>query len=229
MPATEKITTLKICHQNTDECPIAAEIRHLRTECKRLQELSRVDALTDLYNFGYLLDALEREMERTKRTGLPTGLIMLDLDHFKLINDNFGHENGNKAIRFVSDTIRDNIRRIDIPCRYGGEEFTIILPGIRLSQAIRAAERLRISMENNPLMINGELIWLTASFGVDSYRSDESISGEGFIERVDEFLLEAKQEGRNRVCHHEGKAVEETTEVTNEERESLVFTQFNRD
>jgi diguanylate cyclase (GGDEF)-like protein len=157
------------------------------------------------------------------------GLIMLDLDHFKLINDNFGHENGNKALKLVSGTIRDNIRRIDIPCRYGGEEFAIILPGIRLKQAIRAAERLRVSMENNPLLINGELIRLTASFGVDSYESDENIPGKGFIERTDEFLLEAKQNGRNRVCHHEGKAVEEMTEVTNKERESLMFTQFNRD
>ncbi|MFC1863839.1 diguanylate cyclase [Thermodesulfobacteriota bacterium] len=76
----------------------------------------------------------------------------------------------------MSDIIRDNIRRIDIPCRYGGEEFTIILPGIRLSLAVRAAERLRAGMENNPIMINGELVRLTVSVGVGSYVSEDNNS-----------------------------------------------------
>ncbi len=202
-------------------CPVTDEIRRLKEECKRLQVLTQVDTLTGLYNFNYLQTALEDEMERTRRNGLPTSLIMLDLDHFKRVNDRYGHEAGNRALQWLSNLLRVNLRRIDIACRYGGEEFALILPGIRLSQAVNVAERLRVGLEGSPAEIDGEFLRVTASFGVDEYRGREDISVEGFIKRVDYNLLEAKAKGRNQVCYDKGKVSEEATEVTIAERESL--------
>jgi diguanylate cyclase (GGDEF)-like protein len=211
------------CPLNNNLCPVANEVMKLREECRKLRELSQIDPLTELYNFRYLLNALEKEMERTRRTGLVTSLIMLDLDHFKRVNDTLGHEAGNSALKWISRLIRENIRRIDIPCRYGGEEFTIILPGIRLGQAVQAAERLRSSLESNPVVLEGESRRLTASFGVESYDIRDNLSVEEFIKRTDSYLLEAKEKGRNRVCSNQDYPAAEWTEVTTDERESLMF------
>lgn len=212
------------CPLKTEGCPLIDEVRRLKEACKRLQILSQVDSLTELFNFGYLLDALDKEMERTRRTSLSTSLIMLDLDHFKHINDSLGHEAGNIALKWSSNILRNNLRRIDIPCRYGGEEFAVILPGTSLSQAVLGAERLRNGLANLPVEIDNKTVRLTASFGVDAYDGREDITAEEFIERTDHFLLDAKAKGRNRVCYDESKVSVKTTEVSSEERESLLFT-----
>jgi len=213
----------KECPLKVEGCPLADEIRRLQDECKRIQKLSRVDSLTGLFNFGHLLYSLDAEMERTRRTGLLTGLIMLDMDHFKQINDTLGHDAGNQVLQRVGDILHGNLRRIDIPCRYGGEEFAVILPGTRLPQAIRVAERLRVDLENLPVEIDNKRVRLTASFGVDAYNGQGNISNEDFIKKADHFLLEAKVKGRNQVCYDESKVRIEATEVTGEERESLLF------
>jgi len=162
-------------------------------------------------------------MERTRRTGLVTSLIMFDLDHFKRVNDTLGHEAGNTALKWISKLIRENIRIIDIPCRYGGEEFTIILPGIRLGQAVSAAERLRFSLEANLVVLEGISRRLTASFGVEAYDINDNFSVREFIKKADAYLLEAKQNGRNRVCSNKDHLEAELTEVTRDERESLML------
>lgn len=167
-------------------------------------------------------------MERTRRTGLSTGFIMIDLDHFKRLNDTFGHEEGNKALKWFSDILRNNLRRIDIPCRYGGEEFAIILPGIRLSQAVQAAERLRAGLKDSPIQLNDKTINISASFGVDTYASTEDISVEAFIKRADSLLFQAKSKGRNRVCYDKQKITVVPTEVTTEEKD-LLFSLRYRD
>ena len=213
----------KRCPLKEEDCSIQTEVRRLRQECKRLQKLTRIDALTGFYNFGYLTTALEGEMERTRRSGLYTSLIMLDLDHFKKLNDTYGHEVGNKALKWVCNILRSNLRRIDVPCRYGGEEFTIILPGIRLSQAVRATERLRIDIDNKPIPVGEGKIKITASFGVDTYEGKKEIPVGDFIKRADNYLLEAKENGRNQVCYNRKKIEDEMTEVTSKERESLLF------
>jgi two-component system, cell cycle response regulator len=209
------------CPLGVEKCPVFSEIQHLHGECKRLARQLETDPLTGLYNLRHLLSTLEREMERSRRTGLPTGLIMIDLDHFKQINDTYGHQAGNKVLQWVSQIWRQNVRRIDIACRYGGEEFAIILPATRLTHAVRTAERLRALVANSPLELNNEEVSLTASFGVDTYVSREKLSVDAFIRRTDQFLLEAKANGRNRVCHAETGKVKAPIEITPEERAML--------
>lgn len=210
-----------VCPGRKKECSALHELEELRRECLRLRELTRRDSLTGFFNFRYLLEALGVEMERTRRTGLPTGLIMIDLDHFKRINDTYGHETGNKALKWCTQIWRNNIRRIDIPCRYGGEEFAIILPSTRLAQAVRAAERLREAIASAPLRINELRVNITASFGVDVYTAKEVLEPKEFISRADGFLLNAKEMGRNCV-RYPGEGVEPaSTELTQEEREAL--------
>ena len=210
------------CPLKAESCPVADEVHRLHKVCERLQTLTQIDPLTGLYNHGYLLEILEREMERSRRTGVPVSLIMIDLDYFKKINDTYGHEAGNNVLKTISNVIRDTIRRIDIPCRYGGEEFSIILPGTHLLTGVRAADRLRAGMENKMIQIEGEQLRVTASVGVDSYALGDNLSAHEFITRADNFLLEAKEGGRNMVCYDRDRIVQSETEITREEK-SLLF------
>jgi len=209
------------CPYDHSDCPLPADCERLRAERDRLQDLVSVDELTGLYNFRFLKEALDNEMERTRRTGLPTGLIMVDLDHFKRVNDTHGHENGNRALQAAARTWRNQIRKIDIPCRYGGEEFVIILPNTNIHNAIRAAERLRAKLAATAIDLGDCNLRLTASFGVDEYCEGEELTAEALLHRVDGFVLEAKQTGRDRVCYDRRKVDRPVTEVTAEERESL--------
>jgi PleD family two-component response regulator len=112
--------TLKSCPAGDDKCTNLTEVKRLQEEIKQLAALVRTDELTRLFNFRYFNQALSLEMERTRRSGQPTCLIMLDLDHFKEVNDVYGHEAGNIVLRHISSLIRKTVRRLDIPCRYGG-------------------------------------------------------------------------------------------------------------
>lgn len=214
------------CPAGIDACPVTAEAKRLKEQCDQLSELSQVDPLTGLFNFYYLMQALGMELERTRRTAMPTGLIMLDMDHFKSINDVYGHQSGNEALRWTSQILRTRIRLIDIPCRYGGEEFTLILPGTSLPQAVRTAERLRQTLEENPLTLNGVPLKLTASFGVDVYKSGQVLTPDEFIERADQFLLKAKMQGRNRVCYEANVPARAPAGVTTDERAALFITRW---
>jgi diguanylate cyclase (GGDEF)-like protein len=120
---------------------------------------------------------------------------------------------------------RKSLRRIDIPCRFGGEEFAIILPGTRLPQAMRTAERLRALLAESKFDAEGQPVRLTASFGVDTYSAEEQLAADDFIKRADQLLLEAKAEGRNRVCQRSLEAAEPLTEITAEERAMLYVSQ----
>lgn len=209
------------CPHDHFKCPLPPEFNRLQKECETLRNLARIDELTGLFNFRFLKNALEREMERTRRSGLATGLIMVDLDHFKRINDTYGHENGNLALKETARIWKSHLRKIDIPCRYGGEEFVIILPNTKIHDAIRTAERLRTTLGAATLEMKGETVALTASFGVDEYLGEENLTAEAFIHRVDMFVLEAKEKGRNRVSYDRLRIARPVTEVTEEERKSL--------
>jgi len=189
------------CPAGDDRCTNIAEVERLKDEVKRLSALVRIDDLTCLFNFRYFNQALSLEMERTRRSGQPTCLIMLDLDHFKSINDAYGHESGNVVLGHISSLIQKTVRRLDIPCRYGGEEFTIILPDTTLEQGVRFANRLRLVIENSPAKASDALLGVEASFGVDVYSKGDQLTEKDFMQKVDSYLYLAKQEGRNRVCH----------------------------
>ena len=189
------------CPAGDNKCTNLSEVKRLQEEVRQLAALVRTDELTRLFNFRYFNQALSLEMERTRRSGQPTCLIMLDLDHFKAVNDAYGHEAGNVVLRHISSLIKKAVRRLDIPCRYGGEEFTIILPDTTLKQGVRFANRLRVIIENSPAKTSDALLGIEASFGVDVYTRGDEVTEKEFVEKVDSFLYLAKQEGRNRVCH----------------------------
>jgi diguanylate cyclase (GGDEF)-like protein len=197
------------------------EIERLREQCRKLEELSFVDGLTGLFNFRYLQKALEMEMERTRRTKLSTGLIMIDLDHFKDFNTMYGHECGNTALAWVGKILRDSVRVIDVPCRYGGEEFALVLPGASTRQSIKIAERLRETIRCNPVSFENESVTITASFGVAVFRYSDECSARGFVDRADRLLYEAKNSGRDRICAEEPDAVFMSDEVTADEKAEL--------
>jgi diguanylate cyclase (GGDEF)-like protein len=205
-------------------CPIKSELNQLKQECKTLRNLAKIDELTEFFNFRYLKSALESEMERTRRSGLSTGLIMADLDHFKRINDAHGHQNGNLALKWVTRIWKSSIRKIDIPCRYGGEEFVFILPNSSIDDVILTAERLRTGLSSLPIQLDNESVHLTASFGVDDYCGNKNSTADAFIHQVDSLVLKAKDTGRNRICYNSESVAHPSTGVTLEERASL----FNR-
>ena len=210
------------CPYDESSCPIRNELDRLRKRVQELEALSRIDTLTGLNNVGSFLSILEGEMERARRTGTALSLVMIDLDHFKRINDTYGHEAGNEALKWTSRVWQKLLRRIDILCRYGGEEFTVILPGTRLHQGLVAAERLRQGLEESPVLLEGDRVVLTASFGVEVFAGIEKVTVRGLIKRADRFLLKAKADGRNCVRYDEERITGAATEVTPPERQALV-------
>jgi diguanylate cyclase (GGDEF)-like protein len=203
------------------ECSLTKEIALLREQCRKLEELSFVDELTGLFNFRYMHRALETEMERTRRTRLPTGLIMADLDYFKNVNDLYGHECGNAALVLVGQVLRESVRIIDVPCRYGGEEFAIILPGASLRESVRIAERLSDNIRYSPVVFENESVALTASFGVAVFHSTDESTVAEFLKRADELLFEAKNSGRNRISSEPYSPAYQPDEVTADEKAAL--------
>ncbi|SFM40093.1 GGDEF domain-containing protein [Thermodesulforhabdus norvegica] len=177
-----------------------------------------LDPLTGLYNMRSFFRALESEMHRTRRSRVPTSLIMLDLDHFKQINDTYGHIAGDYVLKSVADTLRNGVRAGDLPCRYGGEEFAVVLPGTSLSQAVGVAKRLKEAIEKLKCFYAGKEIPVTASFGVATYRGTTPPEVTPFVDRADKCLMEAKQNGRNRIVW---EAEEPKIEVSPQEKELL--------
>lgn len=164
---------------------------------ERLRELSTLDGLTRLLNHRAILDRLEQEVQRLKRYGGETSVILMDLDHFKEVNDEWGHLAGDEVLREIAERLREHVRTADVVGRYGGEEFLVVLPAIGLETALSVAERLRRYISEPRISYGENLIQITASFGVASI--DEA-GGEGpqeVLALADERLYEAKRAGRN--------------------------------
>jgi diguanylate cyclase (GGDEF)-like protein len=174
--------------------------RELRAVMEKLEEVSITDGLTQIYNHRYLISRLHYEFERAKRYGLAISLIMLDIDHFKVYNDNNGHLAGDDALRKVAKLIHGAIRETDIVGRYGGEEFAVILLHADMIQMAEVAERIRRTIEQVPFP-NEELQpmgKITVSIG-GSCLSDGMMTMEDLIKSADEALYRAKRNGRNQV------------------------------
>ncbi|GLI57947.1 hypothetical protein PM10SUCC1_34610 [Propionigenium maris DSM 9537] len=203
----KKNGTLLTAEINTSPLEIEREKRQITflrdiTKRKRmeryLKELSRRDGLTQLYNRRYIFKKMKSELERSRARGVSLSISMIDIDHFKKINDTFGHMVGDEVLKRVAKTLQENLRDGDHVGRYGGEEFLIVLPNTKLSRALEVIERLRL--------IVGQLEWeekeLTVTFSggvteIDSKRSFNKV--EELVDEVDRLLYRAKVSGRNRV------------------------------
>lgn len=165
---------------------------------RRLEKMATTDSLTELanrYALDILLDQQTREAARHER---PLSAIMIDIDHFKHLNDSSGHLAGDEVLRGIAETLRANLRASDIACRWGGEEFLIVLVNTDLDAATKVASTLRERIEQTPFEFAGRQITVTVSAGVAGYRANEP--HELFVARTDALLYEAKHGGRNRVC-----------------------------
>jgi diguanylate cyclase len=165
---------------------------------KRLKEAANRDGLTGLFGRRYLEERLTDEVARFKRYGRPFSVIMLDIDFFKDLNDNYGHVFGDFVLRRLAQILRDGVRSSDIAARYGGEEFALILPETDLDPAVSMAEKIRRTIEEAEFARGEIRAEVTASFGVTGCKADIDHVHE-LIERADEALYMAKDDGRNAV------------------------------
>jgi diguanylate cyclase (GGDEF)-like protein len=166
---------------------------------RRFRAESTIDPLTGLYNRRHLESALQRELRRAQRERQSVGIILLDLDRFKSLNDRFGHVAADTALQAVAKLLRSRLRAYDAACRYGGEEIVIILPGSRSADTVALAEQLRAAIEQLVIEHRGtRLSQITASFGVSSYPED-AVDPRLLLEAADAALYVAKAAGRNRV------------------------------
>jgi diguanylate cyclase (GGDEF)-like protein len=172
----------------------------------RLVRSGTRDVLTGLYNRRYLHDRLADELARARRDERPLACVLVDVDHFKGVNDRWGHPVGDRVLRAVSHVVSEACRDSDVAVRFGGEEFAVLLPGAAAAEAAGVAERIRLAVESNPVEVGeGERTQLTVSAGVSGVApgelkdADLKSLGERLIAEADLQLYRAKSEGRNRV------------------------------
>ncbi|MEB3339816.1 diguanylate cyclase [Okeania sp.] len=164
-----------------------------------VQKLANTDPLTGVLNRRSLFNAAHQEFNRVRRYGPPFSILLMDLDNFKKVNDNYGHQVGDKALCTVVKTIQNTIRKVDFLGRYGGEEFIAILPETHGEQALILAERIRKTVANRVIKTDPGNLQLTVSIGVTTYSvNDQSI--DDMILRADQGVYQAKQQGRNQCC-----------------------------
>ena len=188
---------------------------HNQSEClNQLTQQVCLDGMTQLYNHKSFLEILHQEISRTNRYRTPLSIIIADVDHFKSVNDFFGHQAGDHALKCVSSHLKKLLRDSDHIARYGGEEFGIILPMTTLKEAIQAAERLRKSIESEKVVYRERAISVTMSFGIASLENNRQIDVEGLIKMADEALYDAKNTGRNKCCHYKLQNPEKTQPST---------------
>ncbi len=187
---TDQLSRLITRHRRAEEA--------LRESERRYRELSITDGLTSLYNSRHFFSQLKKEIERVKRHGRSLSLLVLDLDDFKHYNDEYGHLEGDKVLVKIGEVIRESLRQTDSGYRYGGEEFTVVLPETEGCDALHVAERIREGFEMEEFSAGlGESVHLTASIGVAQYSGGEDLSE--LIKRADRNMYVAKKQGKNRV------------------------------
>lgn len=185
-----------------NEVELLARLRsalRYRKQQEELKEKAMKDGLTELYNHTLLLELLEKEYKKAQRDGKAIAFLMIDIDHFKRINDTYGHLVGDRILHEVAGILYENSRQSDVVGRYGGEEFGIVLPDISLEDTERVSERIRTSVEEYEINVDGELIKLSVSIGVcfKEYANDSGCHN--MIKQADRALYRAKENGRNRV------------------------------
>jgi diguanylate cyclase (GGDEF)-like protein len=169
-------------------------------EIELLREQTTLDGLTSIYNYKGFCELLFREMSRAYRYKTPLSLVFADIDHFKNVNDRFGHLAGDHALKSAAACLKLGLRHSDYVARYGGEEFAVVLPETDIDQALLVAERLRQKIETENVFYKDTRIPLTMSFGVAALPLDRTVASDGFIKMADDALYQAKRTGRNRCC-----------------------------
>jgi diguanylate cyclase (GGDEF)-like protein len=173
--------------------------QELKESEQRYRELSIVDDLTQLYNSRYFYHQLKIEIDRVDRYGQPLTLLLLDLDDFKRFNDTYGHIEGDQVLMRFGQVVKRCLRQTDSAYRYGGEEFTILMPMTTSKNGAVTAERIRAELEEEIFSpVSGKDVYITVSIGLAQYKSQEDIKT--FVHRVDQLMYQAKKNGKDRVC-----------------------------
>ena len=208
---TVSLTTRTAGHVfNDDELEVAVLMSahiSLALENNRLYEISVSDGLTNLYNRRYLEQRLSKELAYSRRFHKPLTVLMADIDFFKKLNDTYGHQAGDYALKSVSDVFNASLREYDVVARYGGEEFAILLPSTPRLRGASIAERIRSNVAHNEMKFRSNKLHVTASIGVASYPED-SETGEELVHKADLALYAAKSQGRNQVVLFEERLAE---------------------
>ncbi len=172
---------------------------------QELQRLASRDALTGLSNRRHFFDVAAANLTQTRRYASPLTVALMDLDHFKHINDTYGHAAGDAVLKVFADVLRESLRDTDAPARIGGEEFAVLLTSTPQDEAIVALERIRATLDQRPIEFNGHAIYATVSIGAVQWQPDHA-DVDAMLVHADEALYAAKREGRNRVCIHSHNA-----------------------
>lgn len=165
----------------------------------QLQQLAANDSLTGMFNRRFGMARLQEEYGRAIRSGSPLGICLFDLDHFKLVNDTYGHTMGDKVLVHVSKVIRSALREGDVALRYGGEEFMVVLPGASITDAFEIADRIRRLIAETVFQHGSNALSLTISGGAAAWPEFDASSSDALVRQADESLYKAKEEGRNRI------------------------------
>ena len=189
-------TVNNVCIIIYDVTDIASNKKALEGANKELESLSRTDRLTMLNNRGYWEECLETEYNRLQRYDTTSSLVMFDIDHFKNVNDTYGHQAGDEVIRVISKLLRESLRKTDIAGRYGGEEFGIILGHTSADNAMIYCERLRKAIEDTTVVHDNIEITFTVSLGICE-ASKKLENYEEWLEKTDKALYMSKENGRN--------------------------------
>lgn len=202
------------------EEPLLQKMKELQEENTRLRALSLVDNLTGLSNKRFFWMQLETEMARTKRTGHPFTLMMIDVDNFKSLNDSLGHLEGDRFLEEFGRIVRENSRSTDMPCRYGGDEFALIMPATSVRDALKTGKRLMgivagMEQKSDPPV--------SLSIGISQYTSLSSYTAHELVDGADTALYEAKGEGKNqvRIDRNWKEITLEDGEVSHDEKDAL--------
>ncbi len=172
----------------------------LQRNQEQLKKLAMLDSLTILYNHALIIELLEKELAKQQRKNGSIAFVMLDIDHFKTINDMYGHTSGDSVLQELASILKSSVREGDFAGRYGGEEFSVILPEVDKKQVWEICERIRKEIEEHAFHIeNGKSIHLTVSIGVCHTDCREGLTGKEIIKKSDRELYRAKGKGRTRV------------------------------
>jgi diguanylate cyclase (GGDEF)-like protein len=197
--ATDERLIGLLAQQATVSLRNAAIFADISRRVAEMQVLAMTDALTEVYNRRYALEMARHELERSRRNGQPTALILLDVDHFKQVNDTYGHLSGDQVLRDVAQVCKAALRAVDVVGRYGGEEFVIVLPGTDGPGAELVAGRLRALVADHTVATENGLVHVTVSLGVACSDGRRDMRLEQLLEQSDRGLYAAKRSGRNRV------------------------------